>query len=76
MWSSTLDYGLWRLQAVKTNDLIPVFILNFFEQICFYILEALSLRHGNLEIPPSPLSIYDIITLSQSSLSLSRSLLA
>lgn len=42
MWSSTLDYGLWGLQAVKTNDLIPVLLLNFFEQIYLHILEALS----------------------------------
>ena len=79
MWSSTLDYGLWRLQAVKTNDLIPVFILNFFGQIYLYILEALleTQQSGNTEIPFFSLSfsnVYDILTLSQTIFSSSRSL--
>lgn len=54
MWSSTSDYGLWRLQAVKTNDLIPVLILNFFGQMIYlYILEALleTQQSGHTEIP-------------------------
>ena len=43
----------WRLQAVKTNDLIPVFILNFFGQIYLYILEALpqTQQSGNTTPP-------------------------
>lgn len=64
MGSSTLDYGLQRLQAVKTNDLIPVFVLHFFGQVYLYILETLSdiQQSGNTFFPSS---MYDIATLSQ-----------
>lgn len=60
MGSSTLDYGLRRLQAVQTNDLIPVFVLHFFGQIYLYILETLSdiQQSGNTFFPSS---MYDIL---------------
>lgn len=61
----------WRLQAVKTNDLIPVFVLNFFEQIYLYILEALSETQQSRNTLSLPSSIHDITTLSQTVFSLS-----
>lgn len=64
-----MDFG--RLQAVKTNDLIPVFVLNFFEQIYLYILEALSETQQSRNTLSPPSSIHDITTLSQTVFSLS-----
>lgn len=61
----------WRLQAVKTNDLIPVFVLNFFEQIYLYILEALSETQQSRNTLSPPSSIHDITSLSQTVFSLS-----
>lgn len=63
----------WRLQAAKTNDLIPVFFffLTFSEQIYLYIPEALSETQQSRNTLSPPSSLHDITTLSQTVFSLS-----